>query len=72
MEKGLEFIRFGDEDLKGWIDRLLYNYGVLNGIECCFEITPAEWNGLSSQQRKEVRVLNVLYETFAGLSILGV
>lgn len=70
MERELEFIRID-------INKLLYNYCVLNGIECCLdEITPDEWNGLSSQQRKEIGVLIVLYETFAesatGLSILGV
>ena len=59
MERELEFIRID-------IDKLLYNYSVLNGITCCLdEITPDEWNGLSSQQRKEIGVLNELWETFA-------
>ena len=59
MERELEFIRID-------IDKLLYNYCILNGIECCLdELSYDDLRELTPKQRREIGVLNELWQTFA-------
>ena len=59
MERELEFIRID-------IDKLLYNYFILNGIECCLdELSYDDLRELTPKQRQEIAALNNLFDVFA-------
>jgi len=60
------------EDIRKTIDKLLYDYCILNKFECCLdELSYDDLQQLTFKQRREVAALNRLFDVFTEDDIYG-